>query len=173
MRLPLASALLALVLAVAPVDAQPRPSQQGGVTQNVNETTITLQYDRPVARGRKLFGGIIDFGAIWTPGANRATWIEFTQPVTVEGRSVAAGRYGIWILPQEDAPWDVVLVRDWDTHHSYFSFETEVLRVPVTPQSGAHMETLAFYFPAVGPYDATLNFHWGTTVVPLRIEVGR
>ena len=35
------------------------------------------------------------------------------------------------------------------------------------------MEVLAYYFPVVGPYEATLRFHWGPTIIPLRIEVGR
>ena len=164
---------LALALAASPLHAQPRPSQHGAVSQTVNETTITLEYDRPVARGRTLFGGIVDYGAIWTPGANRATWIELSAPVTFEGVAVEAGRYGLWMVPRDDAPWEVVLVSDWDTYHSYFSFETEVLRVRVAPEAGSHMETLAFYFPVVGPYETTLRMHWGTTVVPLRIEVGR
>lgn len=48
-------------------------SQHGSVAQTVNRTVITLEYDRPVARGRELFGGIVDWDAIWTPGANVAT----------------------------------------------------------------------------------------------------
>ena len=61
----------------------PRASQHGTVSQTVNETTISVDYDRPVARGRELYGGIIDWDVVWTPGANRATWIEFSTPVTV------------------------------------------------------------------------------------------
>ena len=39
------------------------------------------------------------------------------------------------------------------------------------PQESSHLEVLGFYFPVVGPYEATLAVHWGRTVVPLRIEV--
>lgn len=166
------SALL-LVLMAAPLVAQPRPSQHGGVTQTVNETTITLEYDRPLARGRELFGGIVEFDAVWTPGANRATWIEFSAPVTFGGAPVPAGRYGVWTVPHDGRPWEIVLVGEWDTHHSFFPFEAEVARVQAEPETGGHMETLAFYFPVVGPYETTLHLHWGTTVLPLRIEVGR
>ena len=104
-------------------------------------------------------------------GANRATWIEFSGPVTVEGTELAAGRYGIWTVPHETEPWEVVFVREWDSHHSYFPSETEAARIRATAERGAHMEVLAFYFPVVGPYDATLRFHWGEVVVPLRISV--
>lgn len=149
----------------------PPASQHGVVSQTVNATVITLEYDRPVARGRELFGGIVDWTAVWTPGANRATWIDVSTEVILEGAALPAGRYGIWLVPQEAEPWEVVLVREWDTHHSYYPFESEALRLTASPATGEHMETLAFYFPVVGPYEAELRMHWGTTVLPLRIEV--
>lgn len=174
-----AAALLAAPLA-APLHAQdsqelprPRPSQHGTVSQEVALTTITIGYDRPVARGRALYGNIIEWDVISTPGANRATWIELSTPVTFAGAALEAGRYGLWHIPHESEPWELVIVSEWDAHHSFFPFESEVARVRVAPASGAHMETLAFYFPVVGEYEATLRVHWGTTVLPLRIEVPR
>jgi Protein of unknown function (DUF2911) len=163
-------ALGVLALCAAPVAAQ-QASQHASVSQTVYLTDITVEYDRPVARGRALFGELIEWDVIWTPGANRATWIEFSDPVTFEGHELEAGRYGLWTIPHEDAPWEVILVSEWDTHHAYFSFETELLRTPVSPAEAEHMEVLAFYFPEVGPYEATLRLHWGNTVLPLRIEV--
>lgn len=93
--------------------------------------------------------------------------------MTFQGAAVPAGRYGLWTIPHEDAPWEVILVSDWDTHHSFFPRETEVARVRATSELGAHMEVLAFYFPVVGPYEATLRFHWGSIVLPLEIAVER
>jgi len=153
--------------------AQPQASQHGAVSQIVNTTTITVEYDRPVLRGRSVFGDILDYDVVWTPGANRATWIDFSAPVTVEGVPLGEGRYGIWTVPHDDAPWEVILVSEWDTHHSFFPMETEVLRMDIAPEESAHMEVLAYYFPVVGPYETTLRFHWGEIVVPLRIEVRR
>jgi hypothetical protein len=118
----------------------------------------------------------VDWGAVWTPGANRATWIDVSTPFVFEGRPLEAGRYGIWLIPAESEPWEVILVRDWDTHHSFFPLESEALRVGVRPVEGehvGHMEALAFYFPEVGPYETVLRMHWGGTALPLRIEVPR
>lgn len=165
--------LTASLALAAPICAQPKASQSGTVSQMVNTTTISLGYDRPVARGRTIFGDILDYDVVWTPGANSATWIDFDRPVRVQGAALEAGRYGVWTIPHEGAPWEWVFVREWETHHSYFPFESEAARVEATPEEGAHMEVLAFYFPEVGPYEATLRFHWGTIVVPLRIEVER
>ena len=47
----------------------------------VNGTTITLDFSRPVARGRdSLFGGVVHWGELWTPGANWATKLISVQP---------------------------------------------------------------------------------------------
>lgn len=169
---PYLSLLAALALAT-PAAAQPQASQHGAVSQIVNTTTITLEYDRPVLRGRSIFGELLDYEAVWTPGANRATWIDFSAPVRVQGQALPAGRYGIWTIPHENAPWEIIFVSEWDAHHSFFPMESEELRVRASPESSSHMEVLAFYFPVVGPYETTLRFHWGELVVPLRIEVGQ
>ena len=165
---------LLLCLAISePAAAQPQASQHGGVFQLVNTTTISLEYDRPVLRGRSIFGELLDYDAVWTPGANVATWIDFSAPVRVQGQALPAGRYGIWTIPHEDAPWEIIFVSEWDAHHSFFPMESETLRVEASPETSSHMEVLAFYFPVVGPYETTLRFHWGEIVVPLQIEVGR
>jgi hypothetical protein len=166
------SLLFSLTLA-EPVAAQPQASQHGAVSQIVNTTTIMLEYDRPVLRGRSIFGELLDYGAVWTPGANVATWIDFSAPVKVQGQALPAGRYGIWTIPHDDAPWEIIFVSEWDAHHSFFPMESERLRVRASPESSSHMEVLAFYFPVVGPYETTLRFHWGEIVVPLVIEVGQ
>ena len=44
------------------------------------------------------------------------------------------------------------------------------LRVEITPEEGAHMETLAVYFPVVVRDEAVMRVHWGRTIVPIRIE---
>jgi Protein of unknown function (DUF2911) len=164
---------LATFVFAASCDAQPCPSQHGTVSQTVNKTVITLEYDRPVLRGRSVFGDILDLDVVWTPGANRATWIEFSEPVKVQGQELAAGRYGVWTVPHEGGRWEFAFVTEWDTDHSFFPAETEALRVEAQREKGEHMEALAFYFPVVGPYETTLRFHWGSVVVPLRIEVGK
>ena len=166
-------AVAALLVASAPALAQPRASQHGAVSQEVHTTSITLEYDRPVLRGRSIFGQLLDYDQLWTPGANRTTWIDFNRPVTVQGVEVPEGRYGLWTRPRENGPWQIILVEEWDTHHSYFPHESRAIELESLPEEGTHMEVLAYYFPVVGPYSTTLRLHWGTMVVPLEIEVGR
>jgi hypothetical protein len=49
--------------------------------------------------------------------------------------------------------------------------DRDALKLDVTPRTGTHVETLAFYFPVVNGRHAELVLHWGTVVVPLGIDV--
>ena len=146
-------------------------SQSGSVSQTIATTQITITYDRPVARGRQLFGGIVAYGQSWNPGANDATKASFSHPVTVNGMSLPAGAYSLWAIPDPEE-WTVIFNRAADVYHEpYPGEEHEELRLTVEPVVGQHMETLAFYFPAVEKKDAELRLHWGETIVPLAISV--
>jgi hypothetical protein len=105
-RIRLATGLVALALAApAPAVAQPRGSERATVTQMVNGTTISIDFGRPVARGREnLFGGVIHWDEVWTPGANWATTLEVDRPVTLNGHRVRPGRDSVWLEPRQQGP---------------------------------------------------------------------
>ena len=148
-------------------------SQHGTVSQRVGYTDIAISYNRPVARGRTLFGGVVQWGRVWNPGADSATSISFSRDVQVEGQPLPQGGYTLWVSPRpEPEPWTVIFSRATHVFHTPYPGEQhDVLRLAVRPEQGAHMEVLAFYFPVVAPDSATLRIHWGTTIVPLRIRV--
>ena len=148
-----------------------KPSQSGLVWQEVANTQIKVTYDRPVARGRDLFGGIVPFGEIWNPGANDATAVSFTRDVTINGNSLPAGKYSLWAIPDPNR-WTIIFNRQADVYHiPYPGEEDDALRFMASPRRGAHMETLAFYFAAVEKKDAELRLHWGETYIPFNITV--
>jgi hypothetical protein len=171
------SAVTAAALCVTPVIAcaQTRASQHATVTQRVGETTISVEYDRPVARGRTLFGdgGVIHWGDKWTPGANWATTIEVDADVRIDGQPLPKGKYSIWLVPAAaPAPWTMIFSKSARRFHTRPpGSEDDQLRVAVKPEQGMHMETLAWYFPLVAPDATTLRLHWGTTFVPIEIGV--
>ena len=171
-----------LAAAVAPqsvADADPgiialddvKASQSGSVSQTVATTEIAITYDRPVARGRELFGGIVAYGEVWNPGANDATKISISRPIRINGSSLEAGAYSIWAIPDPNE-WTVIFSRAADVYHTpYPGEEHDALRLMVAPRRGDHMETLAFYFATVEKKDTELRLHWGQTVIPFHITV--
>ncbi len=167
--------VLALTAAAAPRPARAQGipfSQHGTVSQRVGYTDISIEYNRPVARGRRLFGdhAVVPYGQIWHPGADSATTITFSKAVLIEGRPLAAGSYTLWTLPGPEE-WTVIFSRAVHVFHIPYPGERQdVLRVTVKPEAGAHMDALAYYFPVVAPDSAVLRLHWGETVVPVRIR---
>ena len=161
-----------IVVCVAVLAAQTPRSQHGSVTQRVGSTDIAISYNRPVARGRELFGTLVRWGRIWHPGADSATTISFSKAVTIEGHALAAGRYSLWTIPEAPPkPWTVIFNRGVGGWHTQYPGEPQdALRLTVMPEAGAHMETLTYYFPMVDADSAVLRLHWGTTVVPLKVK---
>ena len=171
----LATTLAFLTIAPSVACAQLRASEHFTLVQKVSSTTITLEGDRPVARGRKLFGdgAVVKWGEVWTPGANWATTIEVDRDVRIDGQSLPKGKYSLWLTPQSTGTWTLSFsraVRQFHTRHP--RAEDEQLSLSVKPeQVGMHMETLAWYLPVVTPDGATLRMHWGTTAVSVQIAV--
>lgn len=170
----IAAVVVALALCSGSAAAQDapkiKPSQHGSVSQRIADTTVTLAYNRPVARGRELFGTLVPYGKIWCPCADDATTIELSAAVKIDGHELAAGKYSVWTVPT-DGKWTIIFNRQAATWHTKYPEGQDALRLEVTPRTGAHMETMAFYFPVVEGKKAELVLHWGTTVVPLVIEV--
>jgi hypothetical protein len=155
-----------------PPPGTPLPSQHGSVSQRIAGTTITVEYNRPVARGRELFGKLVPFGRIWCPCANDATTIELSTAIKIEGQELAAGKYSMWTIPKEPPDkWTVIFNHTAATWHTRYPEGHDALRLEVAPRTGSHMETLAFYFPVVDGRKAELVLHWGAVVVPLSLDV--
>ena len=149
-------------------------SQHGEVAQRVAFTDIAISYNRPTARGRVIWGdsGIVKWNGVWHPGADTATRITFSRPVTFEGKPLPAGAYSFWTIPRASGRWTVILNRKAAVFHTPYPGEaSDALRVEVQAERGPHVESMAWYFPAVARDSTVLRLHWGEVVVPLRIRV--
>src|SRR5436190_21558739 len=113
----------ALLVALTGAAQQPastiRPSQHGSVTQQVADTTITVECDRPVARGRDLFGALVPYDHVWCPGANDCTTLTVSTAITIEGHALAAGTYTLWAKPGA-AKWTIIVNRAHPTFHTRY-----------------------------------------------------
>jgi len=150
-------------------DGEIRKSQHASLTQMVGHAEVAIEYNRPVARGRALFGALVPYGEPWNPGADQATAISFSKDVMIDGQPLPAGKYSIWIIPGAER-WIFILSRAADVFHTPYPAGRDALRLEIAPRRGSHMETLAFYFPAVDSTRAELVMHWGETILPLQID---
>lgn len=159
---------IALLLAgSASAQKLPAPSPPGEVEQVVGLTKVEVEYNRPSARGRKVFGDLVPYGQVWRTGANLCTTIEFEGPMEVQGQRLPGGKYSIFTIPSEDT-WVVIFNKNTELWGEGDRKEEEdVLTVKVKPQPTEYTETLTISFDGVVDDKARLDLRWEKTRVSL------
>ncbi len=164
-----------LTVFTASVNAQalmPQPSSGQTVIQDFGLGKITLNYSRPVANGRQIFGGLVPYNEIWRTGANTATTITFTDEVTFGGTAIVAGTYALFTIPGK-TEWTVVLNKAANQWGAYSHKDADdVVRVKVKPaKTSANVEAFTIQFNNVKPGTLDLNIAWDDTQVSVPLMV--
>ena len=169
--------LLALVLTLMfSVNAQietPQPSPFTKIEQKVGLTDVTLEYSRPGMRGRTIFGDLVPYGKMWRTGANKNTMVSFSDDVVVDGQTLKAGAYAIFVTPNAKS-WDVVFYSDtenWGTPAKWVDANVAAkTTVDVYPIS-ENIETFTISFDDLTSNSASIGIMWEKTYVPVKFEV--
>ena len=102
---------------------------------NIAGADIQVSYYSPAVRGRIIWGGLVPFGQVWVTGAHSATSIEFTKDLAIDGKTVLAGKYAFFTIPNKDA-WVVILNKNWRQHLAdQYDEKQDVIRVSVKPET--------------------------------------
>ncbi len=149
----------------------PRASQHAKVIQRIGVTDITINYHRPLANGRQIWGKVVPYGQVWRAGANENTTITFTDPVTIEGQALDKGTYGLHMIPGENE-WTVIFSKD-STAWGAFSYkqDEDALRVKVKSQSADTHDALAYDFDDLKADSAVITMRWDKVAVPFKVAV--
>lgn len=149
----------------------PDVSQHAVVKQRVALTDIAIDYHRPLVGGRKIWGALVPFGDVWRAGSNVNTTIEFSSPVTIEGKPLAKGLYGLHMIPTADA-WTIIFSKAATSWGSYTYDQAEdALRVTVKALPAEMQEALVYVFDDLKPNSAVATLKWEKLAVPFRISV--
>jgi hypothetical protein len=149
----------------------PAASPKAGASQTVGVTDISITYSRPAVNNRKIWGSLVPYGEVWRAGADENTLISFSTDVTVNGKSLAAGSYGLHIIPGE-SEWTIIFSKDTSGWGSYsYDQARDALRVTARPEAAAMQERMLFSFDEVTDDSTTLNLHWEKIRVPINIKV--
>ncbi|MBC6697938.1 DUF2911 domain-containing protein [Hymenobacter sp. BT190] len=170
-----------LVVLAAPLTMQaqiatPAASPKSTIMQRVGLTDITLTYSRPGVKGRMVFGdsttkAIVPYAKRWRTGANQTTTIKFSDDVTVEGKKVPAGEYGLYTVPGK-ASWKMVLSKNTKQGANVDGFEAkdDVATFLVKPyKTAAKVETFTMNFIDLTPATANVDLQWETTGVKFKV----
>jgi hypothetical protein len=129
-------------------------------------TTFAIDYSRPLARGRTLVGGLIPYDRVWRTGANAATQLIVSAPVSIGGAALNAGTYTLWTIPSSG---DVKLIINrqtgqWGTgYRSEYDIARVAMRVDTT-QSNVEQFTIRVEpdTAAANSANGRLVLEWGT-----------
>jgi hypothetical protein len=176
---------------VARLDSQPdiRPiadrwealeTAKGGFTQlsprdtarsTIGNASITIDYSRPLARGRVLLGNVIPYDRVWRTGANAATQFTTSAPVRLAGIQLSAGTYTLWTVPHQNGV-DLIVNGQAGQWGTQYDRSRDVGKAPM--QSAALSTPVDRFTISIAATDArhgTLTLEWGTFRWTAPIEV--
>ena len=113
----------------------PALSPTAKITQQFSVSEMEIEYSRPSARGRKVFGDLVPFGEVWRTGANSSTKLTIGEDVVIGGKEVKAGKYSFYTIPGA-TEWTVILNTDLGNWGAMgYSTDKDVARFTVKPSS--------------------------------------
>ena len=167
---------IAIILSALSSQAQvltPQPSPKCVLNQIVGLTDVEVEYSRPSAKGRNVFGDLVPFGKVWRTGANSNTTISFSEDVVIDGKTLKKGKYALYVLPRVEN-WEIIFYSKTDNwgNPEVWNEEDVALRATVTPETlNRNVESFTIDINNLDNNFAHLNFSWEKTLVALKFEV--
>ncbi len=171
----LSAFIFAATLITQTISAQqlkvPAASPLQTVKQAFALSEITVEYSRPSAKGRTVYGDVVPFDKVWRTGANGATKITFGEDVKIEGTDVKAGTYALYSIPGKDS-WTLMLYKDLTLGGNVADYkkENELLRFNVKPSSLTEkVETFEINVADITSNSANIELVWEKTRVAFKV----
>jgi len=166
--------LLSAIFCYSFISAQiksPQPSPTATITQKVGVSNISVEYSRPGAKGREIFGGLVNYGKMWRTGANKATKITFNENCVFGGAKVKKGSYSLFTIPGEKE-WTVVLnkntelwgVGEYDEENQVCSIVAKAINTK------DFTESFTIDFGTFQSFSAIMSLKWANTRIDIKIE---
>jgi predicted negative regulator of RcsB-dependent stress response len=165
-------------------------NQKSKVTQFIGPVEVSITYSSPdvhapdgTDRTGKIWGGAAHFGFIdqgfgpakaapWRAGSNENTIFTVSNDVTIEGKELKAGTYGLFLAVSKEGPYTWVFSKNSTSWGSYFyDAKEDALRVDVTPIDAPYTEWLTYGFTDRNPSSAKAYLQWEKKMIPFNIEV--
>jgi tetratricopeptide (TPR) repeat protein len=165
-------------------------NQKSVVTQFIGLVAVTITYNSPNVhspsgedRTGHIWGELVHYGFIdqgygsskaapWRAGANENTTISFSHDVVIDGKTLNAGAYGLFLDVEKEGPWTWIFSHDANNWGSYFYDQSkDALRVAAYPQESSFTEWLAYGFDDRLANATMAYLQWENKRVSFNIEV--
>lgn len=146
----------------------PAPSPLGAVEQKVGLTEVEIEYSRPSAKGRTIFGELVKYDEMWRLGANMATKLEISTPIMIGGKELAKGEYSMQAIPAENGDWTIIINSDAGLRGlSGYDKEKDLVRLNAKAMVNSYTETFTIGLDKLTNTSAVIAMEWEK----LRVEV--
>jgi tetratricopeptide (TPR) repeat protein len=165
-------------------------NQKASVSQWIGLVEVGITYHSPDVtapdgsdRKGKIWGQLVPYGMAkesfgtcgdtcpWRAGANENTVFRVSHDVKVEGQPLAAGSYGLFMIPGQDE-WTIIFSKNSTSWGAYYYDPAEdALRVKVKPAANEYTHWLTYEFTDRQPDRATVALKWELLRVPWTIVV--
>ena len=136
--------LLAFFFVVSISCAQKSPRLQ--TKGEINGTKVMIDYGAPSVKGRTVWGDLEKYDQVWRAGANENTTISFDKDVKIGGKTIAAGKYGFFMIPKESGEWVAIFSKKNDGWGAYSYAESDdAARVMVKPAFDTSVQEQLMY----------------------------
>ena len=143
------------------------------ISQQVGLNDVTLQYSRPSAKGRIVFGELVPFDQVLRTGANAATKITFKEVAKIGGKTIQPGEYAIYTIPGENR-WIIIIHSNTSLRSiagGAYKPSNDVFRFEIAPKNNNYVETFTCQFSQVKTNALILDITWENTLISIPIEV--
>lgn len=150
-------------------------SPEETVTYTKDKLEIEVYYNRPLKKGRVIFGELVPYNEVWRTGANEATTFKTNQDLEIEGKRLEAGKYTLWTIPNKTS-WKVIFndqMYGWGVNFSDGKaarnpeFDVLTAEVPISKNLKT-VEQFSIYFNEQ-LNSVNMFLAWDNIVVPLTL----
>jgi hypothetical protein len=128
---------------------------------------VKIEYGAPSTRGREIWGKLVPYNKIWRTGANEATTFEIEKDVEIDGKSLKAGKYALFTIPDANE-WTIVFNSNPNQWGAYnYDPELDVLRVKVKPVA---TKTNYDQFKVDISKKGEVKIFWDKLAVPFKVK---
>ncbi|HWB93863.1 MAG TPA: DUF2911 domain-containing protein [Puia sp.] len=142
------------------------------VRAQIGNAMFTIDYGRPLLRGRTLLGGLIPYDRVWRTGANAATQFTTSVPIRLGSLQVPAGRYTLFTAPHTSGV-DLMVNKQSGEWGTGYNGTLDLGRLRVTSEVAAvPVEEFTIAVIPVDHRHAKLVFEWGSFrwIAPIEVQ---
>lgn len=147
-------------------------SPSASFVQELGNTTIKVNYSRPLVKDRKIFGELVPFDQIWRTGASDATQFSVNKDITFGGNKLVAGDYSLFSIPSKNE-WTIIVNTDTKLHgDSEYDEKKDIFRFKIASEKSAHFyETFTIEINDITTKgEAFLKLMWENTMIKIPIK---